>query len=45
MVKAIIGKEYAPSLRSSPYNAFKNIRIRTDMKSWPSVAEGFYDHA
>ena len=46
VVRGIIGKEYAPSLHSSSYDAYKNIRNKSRYTSYDDlVAAGFDDHA
>ena len=46
VVRGIIGKEYAPSLHSSSYDAYKNIRNKNRYTSYDDlVAAGFDDHA
>ncbi|MBE6499840.1 MAG: hypothetical protein E7Z80_04760 [Methanobrevibacter thaueri] len=46
VVRGIIGKEYAPALHSSSYDAYKNIRNKTRYASYEDlVSAGFDDHA
>ena len=46
VVRGIIGKEYAPSLHSSSYDAYKNIRNKNRYTSYDDlVAARFDDHA
>ncbi len=46
VVRGIIGKEYAPSLHSSSYDAYKSIRNRSRYTNYDDlVAAGFDDHA
>ena len=46
VVRGIIGKEYAPSLHSSSYDAYKNIRNKSRYASYDDlVSAGFDDHA
>lgn len=46
VVRGIIGKEYAPALHSSSYDAYKNIRNKNRYTSYDDlVAAGFDDHA
>ena len=46
VVRGIIGKEYAPSLHSSSYDAYKNIRNKSRYTSYDDlVSAGFDDHA
>lgn len=46
VVRGIIGKEYAPALHSSSYDAYKNIRNKTRYTSYDDlVSAGFDDHA
>ena len=46
VVRGIIGKEYAPSLHSSSYDAYKNIRNKSRYTSYDElVSAGFDDHA
>ena len=46
VVRGIIGKEYAPSLHSSSYDAYKNIRNKYRYQSYDElVSAGFDDHA
>ena len=46
VVRGIIGKEYAPALHSSSYDAYKNIRNKSRYTSYDDlVSAGFDDHA
>ncbi len=46
VVRGIIGKEYAPALHSSSYDAYKSIRNKSRYNSYDDlVAAGFDDHA
>jgi len=46
VVRGIIGKEYAPALHSSSYDAYKNIRNKSRYNSYDDlVSAGFDDHA
>ena len=46
VVRGIIGKEYAPALHSSSYDAYKNLRNRTNYNSYEDlVSAGFDEHA
>ena len=46
VVRGIIGKEYAPALHSSSYDAYKSIRNKARYTSYDDlVAAGFDDHA
>ena len=46
VVRGIIGKEYAPALHSSSYDAYKNIRNKSRYSSYDElVSAGFDDHA
>jgi hypothetical protein len=46
VVRGIIGKEYAPALHSSSYDAYKNIRNKNRYTSYDElVSAGFDDHA
>ena len=46
VVRGIIGKEYAPSLHSSSYDAYKNLRNKNRYTSYDDlVSAGFDDHA
>ncbi len=46
VVRGIIGKEYAPALHSSSYDAYKSIRNRSRYTNYDDlVAAGFDDHA
>ena len=46
VVRGIIGKEYAPALHSSSYDAYKSIRNKTRYTSYDElIAAGFDDHA
>lgn len=46
VVRGIIGKEYAPALHSSSYDAYKHIRNKNRYASYDElVAAGFDDHA
>ncbi|MBE6501764.1 MAG: hypothetical protein E7Z79_04920 [Methanobrevibacter thaueri] len=46
VVRGIIGKEYAPALHSSSYDAYKSIRNKSRYTSYDDlVAAGFDDHA
>ena len=46
VVRGIIGKEYAPALHSSSYDAYKSIRNKTRYESYDDlVSAGFDDHA
>ena len=46
VVRGIIGKEYAPALHSSSYDAYKNLRNKTNFKSYEDlVSAGFDEHA
>ena len=46
VVRGIIGKEYAPTLHSSSYDAYKNIRNKNRYNSYNDlVSAGFDDHA
>lgn len=46
VVRGIIGKEYAPALHSSSYDAYKSIRNKNRYTSYDElVAAGFDDHA
>ena len=46
VVRGIIGKEYAPALHSSSYDAYKNLRNRANFESYEDlVSAGFDEHA
>ena len=46
VIRGIIGKEYAPALHSSSYDAYKHIRNKNRFKSYDElVSAGFDDHA
>ena len=46
VVRGIIGKEYAPALHSSSYDAYKSIRNRSRYTNYDDlIAAGFDDHA
>ncbi|WP_405275910.1 3H domain-containing protein [Methanobrevibacter sp.] len=46
VVRGIIGKEYAPALHSSSYDAYKHLRNRDRFKSYDElVSAGFDEHA
>ncbi|MBQ2666001.1 3H domain-containing protein [Methanobrevibacter sp.] len=46
VVRGIIGKEYAPALHSSSYDAYKSIRNKSRYESYDElIAAGFDDHA
>ncbi|AMD17056.1 hypothetical protein TL18_02870 [Methanobrevibacter sp. YE315] len=46
VVRGIIGKEYAPALHSSSYDAYKHIRNKDRYESYDElVSAGFDDHA
>ena len=46
VVRGIIGKEYAPALHSSSYDAYKSIRNKSRYTNYDDlVAAGFDDHA
>lgn len=46
VVRGIIGKEYAPALHSSSYDAYKHIRNKNKYNSYDElVSAGFDDHA
>jgi hypothetical protein len=46
VVRGIIGKEYAPALHSSSYDAYKHIRNKNRYTSYDDLIEaGFDDHA
>lgn len=46
VVRGIIGKEYAPALHSSSYDAYKNLRNKANYKSYEElVSAGFDEHA
>ena len=46
VVRGIIGKEYAPALHSSSYDAYKNLRNKANYASYEDlVAAGFDEHA
>lgn len=46
VVRGIIGKEYAPTLHSSSYDAYKHIRNKSRYTSYDDlVSAGFDDHA
>ena len=46
VIRGIIGKEYAPALHSSSYNAYKHIRNRNKYESYDElVSAGFDEHA
>ena len=46
VVRGIIGKEYAPALHSSSYDAYKNLRNKANFKSYDDlVSAGFDEHA
>ena len=46
VVRGIIGKEYAPALHSSSYDAYKHIRNKTRFNSYDElVSAGFDEHA
>ena len=46
VVRGIIGKEYAPTLHSSSYDAYKNLRNKTNFQSYEDlVSAGFDEHA
>lgn len=46
VVRGIIGKEYAPALHSSSYDAYKHIRNKSRYESYDElVSAGFDDHA
>ena len=46
VVRGIIGKEYAPALHSSSYDAYKNLRNKANYKNYEElVCAGFDEHA
>ena len=46
VVRGIIGKEYAPALHSSSYDAYKNLRNKANYQSYEDlVSAGFDEHA
>ena len=46
VVRGIIGKEYAPALHSSSYDAYKNLRNKNKYSNYDElVAAGFDEHA
>ena len=46
VVRGIIGKEYAPALHSSSYEAYKNLRNKSNYNSYEElVSAGFDEHA
>ena len=46
VVRGIIGKEYAPALHSSSYDAYKNLRNKTRYENYEDlVSAGFDEHA
>ena len=46
VVRGIIGKEYAPALHSSSYDAYKNLRNKRNYESYEDlVSAGFDEHA
>ena len=46
VVRGIIGKEYAPALHSSSYDAYKNLRNKTRYENYDElVSAGFDEHA
>ena len=46
VVRGIIGKEYAPALHSSSYDAYKNLRNKANFQSYEElVSAGFDEHA
>lgn len=46
VVRGIIGKEYAPALHSSSYDAYKHLRNKSNYKSYEElVSAGFDEHA
>ncbi|WP_458406063.1 3H domain-containing protein [Methanobrevibacter sp.] len=46
VVRGIIGKEYAPALHSSSYDAYKNLRNKNKYSSYDElVSAGFDEHA
>ena len=46
VIRGIIGKEYAPALHSSSYDAYKHIRNKNRYESYDElVSAGFDDHA
>lgn len=46
VVRGIIGKEYAPALHSSSYDAYKNLRNKNRYESYDDlVSAGFDEHA
>ena len=46
VVRGIIGKEYAPALHSSSYDAYKNLRNKANYQSYEElVSAGFDEHA
>lgn len=46
VVRGIIGKEYAPALHSSSYDAYKNLRNKANYTSYEElVSAGFDEHA
>lgn len=46
VVRGIIGKEYAPALHSSSYDAYKNLRNKANFQSYDDlVSAGFDEHA
>ena len=46
VVRGIIGKEYAPALHSSSYDAYKNLRNKATYSSYEElVSAGFDEHA
>ena len=46
VVRGIIGKEYAPALHSSSYDAYKNLRNKRRFKNYDElVSAGFDEHA
>jgi len=46
VVRGIIGKEYAPALHSSSYDAYKNLRNKSKFENYEElVSAGFDEHA
>ena len=46
VVRGIIGKEYAPALHSSSYDAYKNLRNKTRYENYDElISAGFDEHA
>jgi 2-phosphoglycerate kinase len=46
VVRGIIGKEYAPALHSSSYDAYKHLRNKNRYESYEElVSAGFDEHA